>query len=500
MTKPSDIPFLNFIILDKTSTLALYRQIAEGIILAIAQANIIVGHPLPSSRELSKILGVNRNTVVSAFEELNALGWIITKPNQGSFVARTSLSNALKTKVANKNTPDKKNKFAGFQFEKTNILDNPYTKISTAFYFSDGTPDYRLSLLKDLNSNYNTALKRGITQSNQSKDAFHNSEYLLENIANYLNISRALDVDKDNLLLCRSSQMGLFLCTQILLSPAQYAIVPDLNHFNINMNFTKAKATIVTVPYNQQGPCLESIENLCKKYPIRLVYLSPHHHYPTTNCQSPQSRKALLQLAHKYGFIILEDDYQYDFCYDKHPVLPMTSKDDQGMCIYSGTLGSALPIGFNLGYVVGPADFIIELKKYQQLIDPATDMAMQQVIAQLISEGEYFRIQKKSTAIYQQRRDYFCRLLNEFFNNKIQFQIPQAGLAIWVEFTPKINIMRLKTHAKTLGLTLPHTLLYQNKDLCAMRLGFAHLNAQEMLASVDLLHKAYLLTSNSLDL
>ncbi len=94
-----------------------------------------------------------------------------------------------------------------------------------------------------------------------------------------------------------------------------------------------------------------------------MIYITPHHHYPTTVSLSAQRRIKLLQLAQAHGFIIIEDDYDYDFQYEKNTMMPLASADVNGMIIYMGSFGKSLVPSFSAGFVVAPQNLVNEMQK-----------------------------------------------------------------------------------------------------------------------------------------
>src|SRR5690606_16131284 len=100
--------------------------------------------------------------------------------------------------------------------------------------------------------------------------------------------------------------------------------------FATTHSFRQMGAVINRVPVDEQGMNVDAVEALCRRKKIRVVYVIPHHHYPTTVTLVPERRIRLLQLAAKYRFAIIEDDYDYDFHYNSNPILPLASLDHQG--------------------------------------------------------------------------------------------------------------------------------------------------------------------------
>jgi GntR family transcriptional regulator/MocR family aminotransferase len=281
--------------------------------------------------------------------------------------------------------------------------------------------------------------------------------------------------------------MSIYIVSEILLSKGDTVLVGALSYFSVNMIFQKAGVDIVSIPIDEEGIIVESVREACQKQKIRMLYLTPHHHYPTTVALSAKRRLELLNLANEYGFIILEDDYDYEFHYDKSPILPLSSADTNGMVIYIGSFGKSLAPGFRTGFIVAPENLMAEMRKYLGIIDRQGDVLMERVLGEMIAEGEINRYLKKSLKVYQERRDYFAELLEKHLGNAVQFQKPSGGLAIWTEWNIPISLMQLSRHCAQNNLFIPKTLLYQNKNITAMRLGFGNLNFDEMEKSIEIL-------------
>ncbi|RXK86209.1 aminotransferase-like domain-containing protein [Filimonas effusa] len=487
MGSPVEVPYLSFILLDRESATAVYMQIAHQVINAIQRGYLPKATKLPGSRVLSELLKVHRRTVVAAYEELEAQGWVQSRPNQGTFVVGVEEGKAQRiaspVKAALNGYPVK----TGFSFKQSNLLDNPFEHATCEYVFNDGIPDIRLTQTDLLSRLYSSNLKR---KSNYRKMGYYNrdgSEFLKENLSHYLNLSRGLHISKNNLLITRSTEMSVYIISEILLEPGDTVVVADLSYFSVNMIFQKAGAKICSIPMDEEGIDVQALEQLCRQQPIRMLYLTPHHHYPTTITLSAGRRIEVLRLASLFGFIVLEDDYDFDFRYDKKPVLPMASADTSGMVVYVGAFGKSLAPGFRTGFIVAPENLMAEMRKYLGIIDRQGDILVEQVLAEMIREGEIHRHLKKSVLVYKERRDNFALLLQEHFSEQLSFKLPAGGLAIWAQWKEPVNLLKLSQESARKGLFVPRTLLYQQKNLTAMRLGFGHLNQEEMTKSILLL-------------
>jgi len=172
-------------------------------------------------------------------------------------------------------------------------------------------------------------------------------------------------------------------------------------------------------------------------------------------------------------------------------MVPMASADSEGVVIYLGRLGQSLFPSFQIGFVVAPENIITESKNYLQLLDRQGDLIQKQILSELISEGEIHRLIKKNSIVYKQRRDFLCQCLETHFKPFATWNVPDGGLAIWVQFNTKISLVQLAKKAKTYNLFIPKTILYQNKNVCAIRLGFGHLNESEIEQVILLLKQSF---------
>src|SRR5690606_36592181 len=286
---------------------------------------------------------------------------------------------------------------------------------------------------------------------------------------------------------------SLYIISQILLSKGDQVLVGDLSMFSANMVFQKAGAWVRTIPVDESGIDVDYIRTHFNPGEVRMVYVSPHHHYQTTVTLSAQKRIALLQLSQEYGFSIVQDDYDYDFQYEQMAVMPLASGDINGMVVYIGAFGKPLAPAFRRGFVVAPDNLIVEMRKYLGIIDRQGDIIMEHALGEMIEEGEIHRHLKKSLKVYRERRDYFCDILETEFKDIVSFQRPTGGLAVWTTWNNNISLFKLANNCLPKGLFIPQNLLYQNKKLAAMRLGFGHLNESEIEQSLTVLKNAVLL-------
>lgn len=485
MNSPVEEWVRKFIKIDKKSSTAVYIQLAQQLINNIQRGWLPAGTALPGTRTMSQLFLIHRNTVVSAYEELASQGWIEVIPNKGSFVTYSHDQEKRSTAFSNNNVP----LLTGYDFHQPHHLQPPFETQKSPIVFSDGQPDLRMLSLSNLSRWYTAAMKR--THIKSPLGSHQKSAAFEKNFCNFLNISRGFHITPENLLTTRSTEMSLYLISQLLLRPGDLVLVGTPSYFLANMIFHQAGARLVAIPVDEQGLDVDFIKKNFKKGKIRSVYCTPQRHYPTTVTLSLERRYELMNLANEYGFAIIEDDFDYDFQYESFPMAPMFVGDANGMVIYLGRFGQSLLPSFQSGFVIAPKNLIQAAKNYRQMIDYQGDFVMEQVLAQMIYEGEIHRLLKKSIHRYKKRCDLFCEMLDIHFGKRIEWKKPAGGLAVWIQFKPTLSLTKLANQAHKIGLGLPNYLLYQDKTTCAVRLGFGQFNEEEILEVVVKLKQAY---------
>jgi len=312
-----------------------------------------------------------------------------------------------------------------------------------------------------------------------------------EVLSAYLNTSRGLQTSFENIMTTRGSQMGLYLLAKVLFSKGDQVIVGDTNYYYADHVFLNAGMQLNRVKVDESGLDVDAIEKLCKKKKIKALYVTSHHHYPTTVTLIASRRVKLLALAEKYGFMIIEDDYDYDFHYLSSPILPLVSADSKGMVVYIGTLSKTIAPAIRTGYIVAPVNLILELCRIRQLIDTQGDPIMELTLAEMFEDGSIKRHMKKALNEYHRRRDFVCALLQEKLSDVIDFKVPDGGLSIWAKFHKSVPLPPLTEKLKAQGVILSNGLIHNNTpvSLNATRMGFAWMNEKESANAVDVMVK-----------
>jgi GntR family transcriptional regulator/MocR family aminotransferase len=256
--------------------------------------------------------------------------------------------------------------------------------------------------------------------------------------------------------------------------------------------FRLAGAEIVAVPVNDHGLDVHALARLISRRPIRAVYVTPHHQFPTTVTLAGPRRLQLLDLAARARFAVIEDDYDHEFHYTGKPVLPLASHDRAGVVAYVGTLSKVLAPGLRLGFVAAPPDLIEQLVAYRSFVDLQGDHVLESAIADLLEEGLIQRHVRKMRRVYRARLDALAGALRRQLGNLLSFKTPSGGTAIWVRIRPGHVMANWTRAARDRGVLFDAgpAFTLRGRPVAGARLGFAGLTEEELERAVRALAAA----------
>jgi len=483
-------PYGTSIQFNRRSGQALYLQLANQIIQLIKNQTLPPNTKLPGSRVLAEQLAVHRKTVVACYEELLLQGWVESIPQKGTFVLRNLPLLPQQKLNDSKDVVSQQN--AGFSFYGHNVLPKKWVEKRDGFlYVNDGVSDVRLTPIADISRTYRRISARKAALDHLSYGSVYGNDTLRGVLVDYLNETRGLHCGKSNVLVTRGSQMGIWLSSQLLLRKGDVVVVGNTNYASADATFLCQQARLERVLVDENGMVTDDIEKLCSQYPIKAVYVTSHHHHPTTATLSAKRRIHLLNLSRTYNFAILEDDYDYDFHYNHAPILPLASHDTNGNVIYIGSVCKTVAPAYRIGYVLAPRAFVDEAAKLRGFVDRQGDALLELTFADFIRSGDLDRHIRKVLKIYKQRRDLFCTLLKDELGNFLEFEVPKGGMAVWVKLHSKYSWETVAKVAKTHRLEIGDWQRYDGAQLGhnALRMGFAAYDLEEMREVIHRLKK-----------
>ena len=451
----------------------LFLAIAEAITRDITRGRLRPGARLPGTRALARELGVHRNTVDAAYQELLTQGWLQAEPARGTFVAQDLPHGVLVRRPA------------------PMPVDPVAPRAGLAF--TDGAPDPKLVPDKALARAFRRALLSPAFRAGGDYGDARGTPALREALAAYLTTDRGVVAEPAQLLITRGSQMALFLAVRAALSPGEVIAVEEPGYPLAWEAFRAAGAEVRGVPVDGGGLRIDALEATLARDPrIRAVYVTPHHQYPTTVTMGAARRLQLLELAQRHGVTLIEDDYDHEYRFEGRPVLPLAARAPDGLpLIYVGSLSKLLSPGIRLGYALAPEPLLRRMAEARAAIDRQGDAPLEAALAELIRDGDLGRHARKARRVYRARRDLLAGLLGEHLAQRVNFDLPAGGLALWL----RCEGVPAEAWAKAAGQAglalLPGTrFALEGPAPQAFRLGFAALDEGQIARAVEILARS----------
>ena len=489
------LPFQTLIKIDRTSHPAIYIQLANGLINLIRDGKIIPGTFLPGTREMARLMQIHRKTVINAYDELAAQGWVESLPRKGFRVVPN-------LPVVKPRTYKPQNNFSQPIALTEDLLQLPTLvrpgwvsePAAGAIIVDDGFPDPALSPHESFLQQYRQLLRSEKHYQISSQIDMGGVPHLKSATSTFLNRTRGLNITSEHLIMTRGAQMAIYMAAALLIRPGDNVVVSDPSYFMADLIFQKLGAVIHRVAVDQEGMDVDQLENLLKTKRFRMLYVIPHHHHPTTVTMSSARRIQLLNVIKQYELWTIEDDYDYDFHYRNSPILPLASTDHGGRIIYIGSYTKLLGPSFRVGYMVAEKHFINQAINFKRLIDIRGDFMMESALANLIENGELSRHIKRSKKIYAERLESTSTLITALLTESIYFEKPQGGMALWLRFDERYPLARILIKASARNLHLQGSAYFEghNTNLNNLRFGFASLSEDKMEQAIEILQEIIL--------
>jgi GntR family transcriptional regulator / MocR family aminotransferase len=478
-------PWKSVLLFDPLINRPKYLQITDNVIKEVTAGRLQPNQKIPGSRKMADLLNLNRKTIILAYDELVAQGWLEVKSSSGTYISeQLPLTRYSKIEYSDGQQP-----LADIDFPDHYSFIPQFESIpSSAIIIDGGSPDSRLAPMDWLYKECRSLVKSRIGQRLLSYNDVHGDPVLRTTLAQYLSETRGMNTSADNILITRGSQMGIFLAANGLIRPDDNVVVGSTSYDAADWTLQYCGGHLQRITVDEEGINTDELALLCKKMTVKVVYITPHHHFPTTVTLSNKRRIHLLQLSIRYNFTILEDDYDFDFHYKSNSILPLASLNSGGRVVYIGSFSKVFAPNLRIGYLVASKKIIADLCKLRRIIDRQGDHVMQRVLAEAIQSGELSRHLKKSLNTYRQRRDNLALLLTNHLSDYVDFNLPEGGMAIWAKFK-SVSLVALKPVINKMGLYMDIDRDLA-KNLNSLRMGFASLNEKEQEKAIEILVKA----------
>jgi GntR family transcriptional regulator/MocR family aminotransferase len=465
--------------LDPRADKPLYAQIVDALVAEIRAGRLASGDRLPGTRTLAIHLGVHRNTVIAAFDELVAEGWLRT--NAG---ASTRVAEELPAEVARSNRPSRgDHKRLPFSLAASPLgpKSTPDVPGPGVLLLAGGLPDVRLIPDVALARAHRRALRKGGTALLSYGEAAGHPQ-LRAALAQMLSATRAMSLSADDLVVTRGAQMAMYLAARVLIEPGDLVAVEAWGYPPAWDVLRAAGAQLVPVPVDGEGLDTEALARLAARRNLRAVYVTPHHQFPTLVTLAAARRLELLELARRHRFAIIEDDYDHEVHYQGSPVLPLAHMDVHGCVVYVGTLSKVLAPGLRLGFLVAAAPVIERALSWRRIIDRQGDLTTEAAVAELFEDGEVQRHIGRVRRIYANRRAALLDAVDRHLPDAFEITLPRGGMALWARAAAGDDTDAWSARALERGVAVSPASRYWlgRGHEHGFRLGFAALDEREL--------------------
>jgi len=414
--------------LDPSSHVPLYQQIYEGLRNAILSGQMGPGQRLPPTRLLASDLAVSRNTVLNAFSQLMAEGYLTGKIGSGTYVVDDLPKELLLIRqTASLESDVRRTSRIGFEVNpaRTSWMDYLINEMEKMGPFSPGLPAIN-AFPRTIWTRLAERHWRNLPNASLGYRDLMGYKPLREAIARYLIVARGVHCDPDQILIVNGSQQALDLTARTILKLGEAAWIEDPHYFWARQAFLAAGAKLVSVPVDSDG--LQVDVGIRKSPNARLVYVTPSCQFPLGVTMSLTRRLKLLDWARRSGAWILEDDYQSELWYQSRPLTSLQGLDTYNRVIYTGTFSKALFPALRVGYMVLPPD-LIEKFVMTRLVNNLSNSILEQVVlAHFIEEGHLSRHLRRMRNLYGERQETLVGALTKLLGGMVDVKSADAGL------------------------------------------------------------------------
>jgi len=417
--------------LERASDVPLFRQLYARLKEAILHGALAPGARLPATRTLCRALGVSRQTVLAAYDQLASEGYLRGGVGQGTFVDE-GLPLARQAPAAPgllRSLPERGAALAT-GMARIRLYDGPVRAFRPSMPGLDLFPFdvwRRLEARHLRGPGANPGPYLGYGPANGYAP-------LRELLCAYLRASRGVACTPEQIVITSGSQQALYLLAQLLLAPGDEVWVESPGYQGACAPMRVAGARIRTVPVTQEGM---DVAYGAKHYPdARLVFATPSHQLPLGPTMSLARRLELLRWAASRRAWVIEDDYDSEYRYTGPPLASMQSLDRAGCVVYVGTLSKVLFPALRLGYVVAPPALAEPLARAKAVVDMHHAMLPQAALADFIAEGHFMRHIRRTREAYAERRAALMDALDNRLGERLARGPADGGLDLCTHFRP----------------------------------------------------------------
>ncbi len=457
------------------------RQLIESIVAAILDSKLSPHNPLPSSRELAKQLGIARNTVVHAYQQLIDDGYLISRERSGYFVNEKILAGRV-TQKTSPETPSREedidwlDKIRVHPSQQRNIV-KPADWNKYPYPFLYGQLDPALFPLQGWRDCCRQALSVSSIH-HSTPDRFDlDDKLLIEQLQARILSRRGVWTTPDQILVTMGAQNAIYILAELLIDQQTRVGIEDPGYVDARNIFEMKTPLVQGLDIDHDGLIPGPAVNDCD-----IVYVTPSHQFPTTVTMDLERRTQLLLDSVQHDFLIIEDDYECEVNYVGEPTPALKSLDNSNRVIYVGSLSKTLAPGLRLGYMVAPADLIREARAIRKLMIRHPPLNNQRLAGLFLSMGHHDSLLQRLHETYRKRWQIMGESLSRYLPESTQ--IPTfGGTAYWVKGPDGLDSTQLQMEAQQNGILIePGDIFFMQPDQHKnfFRLGFSSLSENKI--------------------
>jgi GntR family transcriptional regulator/MocR family aminotransferase len=467
----------------------LFQQVYEGLRGEILAGRLGPGSRLPSSRALASDLGVSRTTVMLAYDQLLAEGYVTGRVGSGTYVAAELPDATLRpaAPVPAAEAPPAEARLAAYGERLRALGVIPPARPGAVRY------DFRYGLPPVEEFPHETWRRllarrtRGASLASLRYGPPEGYEPLRVAIAGYLHRSRAVACRPEQVVVVNGSQQALDLTARVLLDAGDTVVLEEPHYQGARKVFQAAGARLVAVEVDGDGLDVTRLPEAAAA--ARLAYVTPSHQFPTGATMTLARRLELLRWAERRGVFVLEDDYDSEFRYEGRPVESVQGLDRAGRVIYVGTFSKVMYPALRVGYMVLPEQLVEPFVKAKWLADRHTPTLEQQALADFIGEGHFERHLRRSRTRNASRRRVLLEALAEHLGDAVEVRGANAGvhLVAWLRDMEPAGADALADRAWAAGVgvyPVAPSYYLNSPGRAGLLMGYASLNERDIRAGV----------------
>ena len=469
--------------LPEQSGLGLRDQICEMVSSAITSQTLSPDKRLPSCRELAEQLGVSRNTVFSAYNQLIDLGLLVARDRSGYFVNPIALSSSETAEwqghdICRVDTP------APVTFDSLGLapVDNPldWTSYPYPFIYNQIDPD--LFPVDSWRECTRLALGRAKMHAWRDDAVESDSPQLSQQLRQRLLSSRGIYANEDEVLITLGAQNALFIIGATFAHKNKPIAIEDPGFPYGRNAFQLTGNQLTGVPVDDEGLVVSSIPD-----DSQLVFTTPSHQFPTMVTMSQRRREELLEAAVSQDFLIIEDDYESEMNYFNSRSKSLRSQDKNNRVIYVGSLSKTVSPGIRLGFIVAHPEIIKQTRIVRGVMMRHPPTIVQEVVALFFQLGHYDSHLRNIERRYKQRWHVMNDAITEHLT-MLEKTRTKGGTSFWLTGPEGFDATELGERLRQRGVLIDIGESFcLNKDKRSFRLGFAFVPIKKLEEGIKLI-------------